>query len=58
MAHRSPAAFLGEIALQGSPQEKKSVASKVFGSNLFFDSKKARGCSVKPWSLLSENTSL
>jgi site-specific DNA recombinase len=49
---------VGEIALQGSPQEKKSVASKVFGSNLLLDSKKARGCSVKPWSLLSENNSL
>jgi hypothetical protein len=49
---------LGEVALRDSPQEKKAVASKVFGSNLFLDSKKARGCSLKPWSLLSENPSL
>jgi hypothetical protein len=49
---------VGEIALRGSPQEKKIVASKVFGSNLFLDSKKARGCSLKPWSLIPENQSL
>jgi len=48
---------IGEIALQGSPQERKIVASKVFGSNLFLDSKKARGCSLKPWSLIPENQS-
>jgi hypothetical protein len=41
----------------GSPKEKKGVASKVFGSNLFLDSKKARGSCVKPWSLLSKNPS-
>jgi hypothetical protein len=48
---------VGEIALQGSPQEKKIVASKVFGSTLFLDGKKARGCSLKPWSLIPENQS-
>ncbi len=48
---------IGEITLRGSPQEKKIVASKVFGSNLFLDSKKARGCSLKPWSLIPENQS-
>ena len=48
---------VGETALKGSPQEKKSVALKIFGSNLFLDGKKARGCSVKPWSLLVENSS-
>jgi site-specific DNA recombinase len=48
---------LGEIAEIGSPQEKKRVASEVFGSNLFLDSKKARGDAAKPWSLLSENQS-
>jgi hypothetical protein len=48
---------LGKIAEMGSPKEKKAIASKVFGSNLFLDSKKARGCSLKPWSLLSENPS-
>jgi site-specific DNA recombinase len=45
---------VGEIALQGSPQEKKIIASKIFGSNLFLDCKKARGSCVKPWSLLVE----
>jgi site-specific DNA recombinase len=49
---------MGEIALNGSPQEKKTIASKVFGSNLFLDSKKARGCSLKPWSFIPENRSV
>jgi hypothetical protein len=48
---------VGEITSNGSPQEKKIVASKVFGSNLFLDSKKARGSCVKPWSLLVQNSS-
>ena len=47
----------GEIAVSGSPQEKKVLAQKVFGSNLVLDCKKARGSCVKPWSLLVENTS-
>ena len=47
----------GEIALKGSPQEKKVLAQKVFGSNLVLDCKKARGSCVKPWSLLLENSS-
>ncbi len=42
----------GEIAMTGSFQEKKVLAKKVFGSNLILDGKKARGCCVKPWSLL------
>ena len=45
---------LGKIAEMGSPQEKKGVASKVFGSNLFLDCKKPRGSGSKPWSLLVE----
>jgi hypothetical protein len=45
---------LGKIAGTGSSQEKKGAASKVFGSNLFLDSKKARGSCVKPWSALVE----
>ena len=45
---------MGEIAVSGSPQEKKTVAAQVFGSNLFLDCKKARGSSSKPWSLLVE----
>jgi hypothetical protein len=47
----------GEIAVRGSPQEKKVLAQKVFGSNLVLDCKKARGSCVKPWSLLVENSS-
>ena len=46
----------GEIAVSGSPQEKKALAQKVFGSNLVLDCKKARGSCVKPWSLLVEST--
>ena len=30
----------GEIAVSGSPQEKKALAQKVFGSNLILDCKK------------------
>jgi site-specific DNA recombinase len=41
----------GKIAVSGSPQEKKSLAAQVFGSNLFLDCKKARGSALKPWSL-------
>ena len=47
----------GEIAVNGSPQEKKVLAQKVFGSNLVLDCKKARGSCVKPWSLLVEKSS-
>ena len=47
----------GEIAVNGSPQEKKVLAQKVFGSNLVLDCKKARGSCVKPWSLLVETSS-
>jgi hypothetical protein len=32
----------------GSPQEKKVLAQKVFGSNLVLDCKKARGSCAKP----------
>jgi DNA invertase Pin-like site-specific DNA recombinase len=46
-----------EIAVSGSPQEKKALARKVFGSNLVLNCKKARGSCVKPWSLLVENSS-
>jgi site-specific DNA recombinase len=47
----------GEIAVNGSPQEKKALARKVFGSNLTLNCKKARGSCVKPWSLLVEHSS-
>ena len=46
----------GEIAVSGSPQERKVLAQKVFGSNLVLDCKKARGSCVKPWSLLVETS--
>ncbi len=45
----------GEIAVSGSPQEKKGLASEIFGSNLVLDGKKARGSTLKPWSLLAPN---
>jgi hypothetical protein len=48
---------LGEVATTGAPQEKKLLAREVFGSNLFLDSKKARGSALKPWFFLSENSS-
>src|ERR1043166_8779045 len=49
---------MSEVAEIGSPQEKKRVAVQVFGSNLFLDSKKARGCAAKPWSFIPENHTL
>ena len=48
------AQILGKIAQHGSPKERKAVTVKVYGSNLFLDSKKARGDALKPWSLLLE----
>ena len=47
----------GGIAVSGSPQEKKVLAQKVFGSNLVLDCKKARGSCVKPWLSLLDNSS-
>ena len=46
----------GEIAVSGSLQEKTDLASKIFGSNLVLDCKKARGSCAKPWSLLLETS--
>jgi hypothetical protein len=43
---------LGKIAKNGSSQEKKAIALKGLGSNLFLESKKARGFCMKPWSFL------
>jgi len=34
-----------------SPQEKIQLAVQVFDSNMFLDSRKARGCEVKAWAL-------
>jgi hypothetical protein len=46
----------GEIAVSDSFPEKRVPASKVFGSNVVLDCKKARGYCVKPWSLLVEKS--
>ena len=46
----------GKIAVSGSSEDKRGLASKIFGSNLVLDCKKARGCCVKPWSLLVEKS--
>ena len=46
----------GEIAVTGSLEDKKGLALEIFGSNLVLDCKKARGCCVKPWSLLVEKS--
>ena len=48
---------LGETVKNGSLTEKKTIAAKVFGSNLFLEDKKARGMALKPWSLLVESAS-
>ena len=39
----------------GSCAEKKGLAQKVFGSNLFLDRQKGRGEAVKPWGLFLDN---
>jgi hypothetical protein len=41
-----------KIAVSASLQQKRVLALEVFGSNLVLDRKIARGCCVKPWSLL------
>jgi hypothetical protein len=47
----------GKVVETGSLHEKKKLASKIFGSNLLLDRKKARGSATKPWSLLLETPS-
>jgi site-specific DNA recombinase len=47
----------GKTITSGALHEKKVLASKIFGSNLLLDRKKARGSASKPWSLLLENSS-
>jgi hypothetical protein len=51
-----PAKNAGEIAVLGSLQEQRALASKVFGSNFVLDRKKPGGSCVKPWSLIPENS--
>ena len=46
----------GEIAVSGSPQERKNLAKKIYGSNLVLDAKKARGYCLKPWSAILETS--
>lgn len=46
---------LSETVHAGSLEEKRTLAQEVFGSNLFLDSKKARGSALKPGSLLTES---
>jgi hypothetical protein len=43
-----------KIALSGDLDQKRVLASKVFGSNLVLDCKKASGSAIKPWALLPE----
>ena len=45
---------LAETASTGPLHERKALAQEVFGSNLFLDTRKARGSALKPWSLLQE----
>jgi hypothetical protein len=47
---------LDEIVETGSAIDKKRVAVEIFGSNLFIDSKKARGDALNPWPLLLEKS--
>ncbi len=46
---------LAKIAETGSLSERKVLAKKVFGSNLFLDLKRARGMAVKAWPILADN---
>lgn len=46
---------LNKIAESGALSEKRELARKVFGSNLFLSRKKARGEAVKPWAFLADN---
>lgn len=51
----SEATKLAEIVEHGSPQAKRALAAKVFGSNLVLKGRKARGRAVNPWSAVPEN---
>ncbi len=43
---------VGETATVGTPNQRRALASEIFGSNLVLDRKKARGEAVNPWSLI------
>jgi site-specific DNA recombinase len=46
---------LGSVTATGALTEKKTLASKVFGSNLVLDCKKAGGRAVYPWAFCADN---
>lgn len=43
------------LAEKGSPSDRRGLAEKVFGSNMFLSRKKASGEAVKPWAFLADN---
>jgi len=46
---------LSETVHTGSLEVKKALAQEIFGSNLYLDSKKARGSALKPWLFVTRN---
>jgi hypothetical protein len=51
----SEAKTLGETVKTGARFEKRTLAKKIFGSNLVLDCKKASGRAVYPWAMLADN---
>jgi site-specific DNA recombinase len=51
----SEASELAETARSGTPETRRDLAGKVFGSNLFLDRRKGRGRAVKPWAFIADN---
>ena len=47
---------LGKTLKTGSLEEQRVLARKIFGSNLYLDRRKARGCATKPWSFIPETS--
>jgi hypothetical protein len=43
------------IAKTGALTERKTLAKKIFGSNLVLSQKKARGRAVNPWAIFADN---
>ena len=46
---------MGTTVETGSLSELKTIARRIFGSNLLLAGKKARGEAVKPWAFLADN---
>lgn len=44
-----------KIATSPDRNAKKALVQKIFGSNLFLETKKAHGIAKKPWTFLAEN---